>query len=112
MKFGKSAWMAALMAALVLLAGTAGAASAYRTAGGKCLDKEYYTDCEQEPTGGQMMWDALIMRPIGMAGTVLGTAVWLVSYPFSALGGNIDQATEKLVVAPFDWTFQRPLGEF
>ncbi len=112
MRFGKSVGMASMMAALVLFAATATAAAGYRTQSGNCLEKEYYTGCEQEPTGGQMMWDALVLRPVGIVGTVLGTAAWLVSYPFSALGGNIDQATEKLVVAPFDWTFQRPLGEF
>jgi hypothetical protein len=66
----------------------------------------------EKPTGGMMMWDALVMRPIGIVGTVLGSAVWLVSYPFAALGGNTDESTEALVQEPFEWTFQRPLGEF
>ena len=66
----------------------------------------------EKPTGGMMMWDALVMRPIGIVGTAVGAVVWLVSYPFAALGGNTDESTQKLVVDPFDWTFQRPLGEF
>jgi hypothetical protein len=52
------------------------------------------------------------MRPIGIVGTALGSVVWVVSYPFAALGGNVDESTEALVQQPFDWTFQRPLGEF
>jgi hypothetical protein len=66
----------------------------------------------EKPTGGMMMWDALVMRPIGIVGTVVGSAVWLISYPFAALGENTDESTEALVQKPFEWTFQRPLGEF
>ena len=66
----------------------------------------------EKPTGGMMMWDALVMRPIGIVGTVVGSAVWLISYPFVALGENTDESTEALVQKPFEWTFQRPLGEF
>ena len=72
---------------------------------------EQYIEREK-PTGGMMMWDALVMRPIGMVGTVVGSVVWLVSYPFAYLGGNADESTEALVQQPFEWTFQRPLGEF
>lgn len=66
----------------------------------------------EKPTGGMMMWDTLVMRPIGMVATALGSVVWLVSYPFAALGGNTNESTEALVVAPFEWTFDRPLGQF
>lgn len=74
---------------------------------------QQYMDTEREkPTGGMMMWDALVMRPIGIVGTAVGSVVWVISYPFAALGGNVDESTEALVQEPFDWTFQRPLGEF
>jgi hypothetical protein len=72
---------------------------------------DQYTEREK-PTGGMMMWDALVMRPIGIVGTALGSVVWVVSYPFAYLGGNTDESTEALVQEPFEWTFQRPLGEF
>jgi hypothetical protein len=73
---------------------------------------EYYSPVEKEPTGGMMMWDALVMRPVGIVGTAMGSVVWLVSYPFAALGGNTDESTQKLVAEPFNWTFSRPLGYF
>ena len=66
----------------------------------------------EKPTGGMMMWDTLFMRPIGMVATAVGSVVWLVSYPFAALGGNTDETTQALVAAPFEWTFERPLGHF
>ena len=99
----------ALVVTVTLVIGPTGApAFAYQS-----VDRqEYYTPTEEEPTGGQMMWDALFMRPIGIVGTALGSVVWLVSYPFAALGGNTDESTQKLVAQPFNWTFHRPLGYF
>jgi hypothetical protein len=96
-----------------LICGSLGSpAFAYRTSTSDCKDRDYYSGCEKEPTGGMMMWDALVMRPVGIAGTALGSVVWLVSYPFAYLGGNTEASTEALVQNPFEWTFQRPLGEF
>ena len=66
----------------------------------------------EKPTGGMMMWDTLVMRPIGMVATAVGSVVWLVGLPFAALGGNTDESTQALVAAPFEWTFERPLGQF
>jgi len=66
----------------------------------------------EKPTGGMMMWDTLFMRPIGIVATGVGSVFWLVSYPFAALGGNTNESTQELVVAPFEWTFERPLGHF
>jgi len=37
---------------------------------------------------------------------------WLIGLPFSAAGGNVDAATEKLIKEPAKYTFDRPLGEF
>ena len=65
---------------------------------------------EDEPTGGEMMADALVARPIGLATTVLGVATFVVTLPFSAIGGNINQAADKLVVEPGRETFVRCLG--
>lgn len=66
----------------------------------------------EKPTGGMMIWDTVAMRPIGICATAIGAVFWVVSYPFAYLGGNVDATTEALVQAPFDWTFDRPLGEF
>jgi hypothetical protein len=78
--------------------------------GSTALSAEYLET--EQPSGGEMMWDLVACRPAGIVATVLGSAFWLVSWPFSALGGNTDQATEELVKKPARFTFQRPLGEF
>ena len=63
-----------------------------------------------EPTGGEMAFDAMA-RPIMVVGTLVTTALFLVSLPFSLLGGNASEAANNLVVEPFKYTFLRPLGE-
>ena len=63
-----------------------------------------------EPTGEEMVADMLVARPLGLVGTLLGTAAFIVSLPFSLLGGNVDKAAEQLVVGPGRETFVRCLG--
>ena len=63
-----------------------------------------------EPTGPAMGFDLIVLRPLGIVATVGGAVLFVISSPFSALGGNIDEAADKLVSAPFNYTFKRPLG--
>jgi len=60
----------------------------------------------------KMMADALLVRPIAIVATLVGTAAFIVSLPFSALGGNTRDAGRKLVVKPATFAFKRPLGDF
>ena len=59
-----------------------------------------------------MTADLLVIRPLGIVATVVGSAIFIVSLPFSALGGNTKIAYQKLVKDPAKFTFKRPLGEF
>lgn len=61
---------------------------------------------------GLMAADIAIARPVGAMATVTGLAIFVVSAPFSALGGNIQEAWTSLVASPAAYTFQRPLGHF
>ena len=67
---------------------------------------------QEEISTENMVADALIVRPLGLCATVLGVGLFVISLPFSALGGNVKEAGSKLIVAPAKFTFQRPLGEF
>lgn len=69
-------------------------------------------ETDDEIVAGQMAGDALVARPLGLCATVIGGALFVVSLPFSALGGNTGPAYDRLVVDPFKFTFDRPLGEF
>jgi hypothetical protein len=53
----------------------------------------------------------LSIRPSGLAGTVLGTAAFLVSLPVTLSFHKTDQVERILVKEPFYYTFEGPLGE-
>jgi hypothetical protein len=57
-----------------------------------------------------MIADLVLLRPAGLVAMVGGSVAFVLSLPFSALGGNVSEAAEKLVVAPARYTFARPLG--
>lgn len=67
---------------------------------------------EDDPSAGAMLGDLVLIRPLALASTVLGTALFFVVLPFSALGGNVKQSGKKLIVDPFKMTFVRPIGQF
>lgn len=63
------------------------------------------------PGADEAAADLLIARPGGLAATVLGTAVFIVGLPFTLISGSTEQAAQKLVVEPAQYTFTRPLGQ-
>ncbi len=66
----------------------------------------------EPPDGLAMIADFVVVRPVGIISLVTGYTVFVLSSPFSALGGNIVTAWDKLVVEPADFTFKRPIGCF
>lgn len=61
---------------------------------------------------GEMATDLVIVRPVGIVTVILGFGFFLVSSPFSALGGNTGEAWDIMVAKPAKFTFARPLGDF
>ena len=64
----------------------------------------------EAPRAYAMVGDLLIARPLLIAGTAIGAAVFVVTLPFSALGGNVEEAGHALVVEPGREAFVRCLG--
>ncbi len=52
----------------------------------------------------------VVARPIGLVLTVLGTAAFIVSLPFTLLAGSASEAAETLMIGPAETTFVRCLG--
>jgi len=67
---------------------------------------------DKEKGAGPMLFDLLLIRPVGVAATVIGSALFVVSLPFSAIGGNTKPAYEKMVKEPAKYTFNRRLGDY
>lgn len=65
----------------------------------------------QEPTGGEMAADALLVRPATLTYSAVGLAAWVVTLPFTLPSGDADDAAREWWVEPFAYTFDRPLGE-
>ena len=74
------------------------------------LAQEYFE--AEDPSGASMLFDTVLVRPIGIVATAVGAVFFVVSWPFSALGDNVGEASEKLINEPARFTFKRPLGEF
>lgn len=64
------------------------------------------------PSAAAMAVDLLLVRPLGLVATVVGTGLFVASLPFSLLGMNTDEAFVRLVGQPAEFTFLRPLGDF
>ncbi|KFX70669.1 multidrug transporter [Pseudomonas taeanensis MS-3] len=62
------------------------------------------------PKGYAMIGDLIIARPLLIGATALGAVAFVVSLPFSALGGNVKEAAQSLVVEPGKAAFVRCLG--
>jgi hypothetical protein len=86
-------------AALFAMATSAGAASNSQAGNG-----------DTAPGPAAMAFDLALARPVGLAATVLGTAVFVVGLPFEALSGDFSDPARRLVVEPAKFTFTRKLG--
>ena len=93
---------AAAIAALAVCA-NAGAFDDVDEQGNRILDTA--------PTAEQMTLDLIVVRPLSLAGTVLGTAVYVVALPINLLTLNLVDPARRLIVEPAAYTFVRPLGD-
>ena len=72
----------------------------------------YERQLDRPPSASLMVLDAVVFRPTTLVLTAIGSAAFVVTLPFSATGGNVDQAKEKFIIEPWRFTFDRPLGQF
>ncbi|MGQ7959816.1 multidrug transporter [Pseudomonas sp. SP16.1] len=68
----------------------------------------YYT--VEAPKGYAMIGDLVVARPLLIGATAIGVVAFVVSLPFTALGGNVGEAAQSLVVEPGKEAFVRCLG--
>jgi len=89
------AWLIALVLAVAPLAATA--ENNDTVTGDKATD---------------MVVDLVVVRPLGVAATVIGTVLTVVGLPFTIPSGSVESSARELIVKPAEYTFNRPLGEF
>lgn len=66
---------------------------------------------DDAPTAEQMALDLVLVRPLSLAGTVLGTAVFIVALPFNLITLNLSDPARRLILEPAQYTFTRELGD-
>jgi hypothetical protein len=65
----------------------------------------------RNPTVGNTFIDAIAYRPVGLVSIPVGAVLFVLTLPFSAIGGNVGTSFDNLVVTPARFTFVRPLGD-
>jgi len=73
--------------------------------------EDAYNPRSDDVSAEAMVADGLLLRPGGVIATILGTAVFVVTLPFSIPTKSVEKAAQKLVVDPARYTFVRPLGQ-
>lgn len=61
--------------------------------------------------GSDMLVDLVVLRPIGLVSTIVGSAVFVVALPFTIPSGSVGASACELVKRPAAYTFSRPLGD-
>lgn len=71
---------------------------------------------KEVPSSGEMMFDLIPIRPLGLAALAIGSGFFVLSIPIGLLSADprqtLEQSARRLVIYPLHFTFQRPVGEF
>ena len=79
--------------------------------GTSALAWENFTEAE-DTTGAKMGADLLLVRPVGIVATLVGSVIFVAALPFTLISGDTQHSLDKLIKEPGRYTFNRPLGYF
>lgn len=85
--------------------------SALLLAGTPALAQDAGVQPSSGPTALDIAADVVVLRPLGVAATALGTGLFILALPFSLPSDSVDEVADKLVADPAEFTFNRPLGK-
>ena len=66
---------------------------------------------DQTPSAEAMTFDLFIVRPLSLAGTIVGTAVYVAALPVNLITFNFVDPARRLIIEPAKFTFVRDLGD-
>lgn len=61
--------------------------------------------------GEAMLFDLILLRPIGLASMGVGFAATIAALPFSIIANNTREVGDAMLGETTNYTFVRPLGE-
>ncbi len=65
----------------------------------------------KDRAGGDMLMDAVFVRPTGLVAIVAGSVAFVVALPFTLFSGSVGSSADEMIKKPIDYTFRRPLGQ-
>jgi len=68
-------------------------------------------DSPGDPSTGAVVLDILLLRPLGFCGTILGASAFIISLPITVPFKKTEEASKILVLEPYGYTFERPIGK-
>jgi hypothetical protein len=66
---------------------------------------------DDTPSAEAMTFDLFVVRPLSLAGTIVGTAVYFIALPVNLLTFNLADPARRLIIEPAKFTFVRDLGD-
>lgn len=63
------------------------------------------------PPGELIMFDALVLRPLGIFSMFVGLGGTIAATPWAASSNSDDRVRTELLEKPFSYTFCRPVGD-
>jgi len=63
------------------------------------------------PDPANIVVDTVLVRPVCLAATIVGSALFVISLPVAATSKSVHIAAQALVVKPAHATFKRRLGD-
>jgi hypothetical protein len=67
--------------------------------------------CFGSDNPGAMVVDTVLVRPVCLVATIIGSAFFVISLPVTVPSKSVHHAAQSLVVKPAQATFTRPLGD-
>lgn len=61
---------------------------------------------------GRTIVDLAIARPFTFAATAIGAGIWTATLPITVPTKTYKDALDTMVISPWNYTVDRPLGEF
>ena len=76
-----------------------------------CFAATNSTLAQTRPDPAMVVADVVIVRPVCLVATIVGSVFFVVSWPIAALSKSVKTTADVLVVSPAKATFTRPMGD-
>lgn len=70
-----------------------------------------YENVDTAPSAIEMAADLVLVRPVSLVATVLGTGLYVLQLPLALFQERPSDPARKLIYEPAYYTFKRPLGD-